>query len=116
MTRYMLVLRDEIGKVDDISPDEMQKIIEAYGAWCGKLGDKHLGGEKLCDGEGRIVRSSGAQPEITDGPYVETKEIFGGYFLIQAESYDQALELVQDCPHLRFGSIEIRAVEELGGS
>jgi len=46
-----------------------------------------------------------------DGPYTETKEIVGGYFLIEADSYDHAIELSRDCPHFDFGSIEIRELQ-----
>ncbi|MEE9393498.1 MAG: YciI family protein [Planctomycetota bacterium] len=115
MARYMLLLRDRIGEFDDVSPEEMQKVIQAYGAWCEKLGAQHLGGEKLCDGEGRLLRGADGKMAVTDGPFAEAKEVFGGFFLVEAEGYDAAQSLAADCPHLQFGSIEIRAVEEMEG-
>ena len=49
---------------------------------------------------------------MTDGPYSETKEVLGGYFTIEAASYDQAIERLRDCPHLLFGgTIELRQVD-----
>jgi hypothetical protein len=48
---------------------------------------------------------------VTDGPYVETREVLGGFFHLVAESFDQAVELARDCPHLEYGTIEIREVE-----
>ncbi len=90
-------------------------MVEAYGAWCGKLGDRHLGGDKLTDEPGRIARKSASGISVTDGPYVETKEVLGGYFLIEANGYDEAVALLEDCPHLENGSIEVREVEELEG-
>ena len=48
-----------------------------------------------------------------DGPYTETKEILGGYFAVEAGSYDEAIELTRDCPHFDFGSIEIREIEDM---
>lgn len=48
---------------------------------------------------------------MTDGPYSEAKEVLGGYFVIEADSYEQAVERLQDCPHLDYGTIVIREVE-----
>lgn len=56
-----------------------------------------------------LRRVAGQAPEILDGPYVETKEQFGGYYLISAESLDEAIELATQLP-LDVGSIEIRPV------
>jgi hypothetical protein len=51
---------------------------------------------------------------VTDGPYAETKEIIGGYWIISAENYDEAVELTRDCPSLEFGArMEVREVEPL---
>ena len=49
--------------------------------------------------------------ECWTAPYTEAKEVLGGYFLIEAASYEQAIERSRDCPHLEFGSIEIRAID-----
>jgi hypothetical protein len=48
-----------------------------------------------------------------DGPYSETKEVLGGYWLIEASDYDEAMEVVADHPHLRFGSLEVREIQEM---
>jgi hypothetical protein len=50
---------------------------------------------------------------ITDGPYTEAREIIGGFFAFAADTYEQAVELAADCPHLEFGTIEIREVERI---
>ena len=49
--------------------------------------------------------------KVTDGPYAEAREVIGGLFIIEANSYDEIVELSKDCPHLDFGSIEIREVD-----
>jgi hypothetical protein len=49
--------------------------------------------------------------KITDGPYAEAREVMGGLFVIEAASYDDVVELSKDCPHLEFGSIEVREVQ-----
>jgi hypothetical protein len=91
----------------------MQAIIERYKAWSAALAAKGhlLGGDKLQDGTGRVLRNSKAQVTVTDGPYAETKEIIGGFFRIEADSYEQAVELARDCPHLAFGPVEIRQID-----
>ena len=49
--------------------------------------------------------------KVTDGPYAEAREVIGGLFMIEAANYDEVVELSKDCPHLDFGSIEIREVQ-----
>ena len=48
---------------------------------------------------------------MTDGPFAETREVLGGYYMFDAESFEQAVELAKGCPVLPFGPIEIREVE-----
>lgn len=108
MPQFVLMLRDT-GFPEDISPEEIQAIIGRYGEWSRKV--NAAGGQKLRDGEGRVVVRKDGGVAVTDGPYTESKEVIGGYFLLEARDYDEALKLVEDCPHLDFGSIEIREIE-----
>ena len=71
------------------------------------------GGHKLVDGTGRIMHSAGGKLSVTDGPFAEAKEVLGGMFIIQAENYDQAVAIAGDCPHLDYGSIEIRQIDRV---
>jgi hypothetical protein len=50
---------------------------------------------------------------VIDGPYSETKEIIGGYYVIEAPDYAGAVELLRDCPHLSYGKIEVRQHDEM---
>jgi hypothetical protein len=116
MARFMLLLQDKVGEFDDVSEADMMKIIQAYSEWSKRLGEKGklLGGEKLTDEAGKIMTLKGGKPVVTDGPFAEAKEILGGYFMLQAGSYEEACALAQDCPHVtRGGRIEIRQVHEL---
>ena len=61
----------------------------------------------------RVAFSSG-KPTVTDGPFVEAKEVVGGYLTIRAGSYDEALEQLCDCPHLAFGRLEVRQTDPMG--
>ena len=114
MPKYMLLLHDNPASFADVSPEQMQKVIEKYMAWGDKLrqaGQMHAG-DKLTDEPGKVVRRRDGQVRVTDGPYSETKEVLGGYYIIEAASYDQAIERSRDCPHLEYGgTIEVRQVD-----
>jgi hypothetical protein len=113
MAKYTLMLRESGQSFAKLSPSEMQAIIARYGAWseglrkAGTLGPSN----KLTDGAGRVMRRTNGKVMVTDGPFTEGKEVLGGYFTIEAESYDKAIEIANSCPHLDFGSIEVREVE-----
>ncbi len=108
MAQFVLMLRDSGAFPEDISADEIESIIQRYSDWKDKVGGT---GQKLFDGEGRVVVKKEGGVAITDGPYVESKEVIGGYFVVEADDYEAAARLVEDCPHLDFGSIEIRRIE-----
>lgn len=113
MPNYLLFLYSAPDVLADASPAEMQAVIQKYRDWRLRLQKTGVivGGEKLQDGTGRIMKRTGGETSVIDGPYTESKEIIGGFFEIQAENYDQAVETARDCPHLEYGTIEIREVE-----
>jgi hypothetical protein len=82
-------------------------------AWRQKIqaNGRKVDGHKLTDGDGRVMRSGPGGPRVTDGPYAEAREVIGGLFIVQAASYEEVVELSKDCPHLDFGTIEIREVQ-----
>jgi hypothetical protein len=112
MAKYVLMLRDT-GTYPGMSPEQIQKTFERYRAWADSLQQrgKLVAGQKLRSGEGRVMKRNGSKVSVTDGPFVEAKEIIGGQFIIEANDYKEALSLANDCPHLDFGSIEVREVE-----
>jgi hypothetical protein len=113
----MLVLRgDPTIDYSAFTPDDMQRILGQYEAWAAKLAAQNLliDGKKLTDVGGKVVAPQKGGVKIKDGPYVETKEVVGGIYLIRAESYDHAVELTRDHPNLQFGSIEIREIDFMG--
>jgi hypothetical protein len=108
MAQYLLLLHQDPSWTKDLSPEEMQKAIEKYSAWMQKPFTK--GGQRLA-GPGKVIRSQGGKPRVTDGPYSETKEALGGYYLIEAASPEEAVQLSMDHPHLEYGgTIEVRHV------
>lgn len=112
MPQYMLLLYDTPAAVQQfrkLSPEEMQKAVEKYHAWSKK--PFTTGSQRLAEDVGRVIRSDNGKPRAADGPYSETKEILGGYYTIQAGSYDEAVQLTMSHPHLEHGgTIEIRQV------
>jgi hypothetical protein len=113
MPKFVLLLRDS-GRFDpNMSAAEMQAIVERYVAWRAKVqkNGSSIMGHKLHDQQGRVLDGGGGGLKVTDGPYAEAREVMGGLFVIEAASYDEVVELSKDCPHLEFGSIEIREVQ-----
>jgi hypothetical protein len=90
------------------SPEELQKVLQKYQEW---RRTKATGGQKLADGEGRVLRKTNGKAAVTDGPFIEAKEVMGGFFVIEAGNYDEAVEVAKSCPHMEFGSIEVRQIE-----
>ena len=90
------------------SPAQMQEMFAAFNAWKEKFKDEIVDvGGKLKAG-GKVLTASG----VTDGPFVEAKEIVGGYMLVATESYDRALEVARGIGLMPGASIEIREVAD----
>lgn len=116
MPKYLLLLHDNPASFASLSPEEMQKVIEKYMAWGARMRQSGylLEGNKLVDDKGKVLRKNGSQTRLTDGPYSETKEILGGYYMVEGDSYDQVADLAKDAPHLEYGgTIEIRQIDRL---
>lgn len=115
MNDFLLILHDPTDSpFHKLSPEEMQSVIARYGQWAGQMAaaGKLKGGNKLEDGTARHLEGSADALRVTDGPYPETKEVVGGYFLLSADSFEEAATLAESCPHLDFGRIEIRRIEK----
>ncbi len=118
MPQYMLISQDsmEIPEGFEITPEIIQGIIQKYNDWADGLQKSgHLVGlNKLREDPGKNIVGTGANRVVTDGPFAETKEIIGGYWIINAANYDEAVQLASGCPSLEFGSrVEVREVEDL---
>jgi hypothetical protein len=61
------------------------------------------------------VQVRGGKRQVTDGPFAETREQLGGYFLIDASNLDEAITIAERIPTVRKGTIEIRPIVELSG-
>ncbi len=112
MSQYLLLLHAVPLDFSKISPGEMQAVIQKYQAWSAQMRDdgRLLDGRKLKDDGGRLLRRQGGDL-VVDGPFSEAKEAVGGFFLIEAAGYEEAVEVCQGCPHLEYGAIEIREID-----
>ena len=103
MEKYLLIVR---GRPEpDLSPADMQARVQQYRAWAAELGERHREGKRL-QAEGVLVRNPGTV--VTDGPFLEAKEIIAGYVVFMAHDMDDAIAIAQSCPLLEFSDLEVR--------
>ncbi len=116
MAKFMLILHTTPGGLEKLRPEQMHAALESFNSWVDKMrsGGRMVDSEKLMDEGGKIVHRQGNRLTIVDGPYMETKEVIGGYFVLRAASYDEAIELTRDCPFLRLGRIAVRQTDPAG--
>ena len=114
MSKFLFIYRDPVEKTGpELSPEEMQANMKRWWDWLGQ--GKEAGwvvemGEPLT-GDGRVVTSD---KSITDGPYPESKELVGGFSIIQADSYEQACQHAMGCPiYDAGGCVEIRQIMDV---
>lgn len=109
-TRKYLFLYRSSPEQQPPSPAQMQEMMTNWNAWKEKFKAKILDmGDKLKP-SGRVLTASG----VSDGPFVEAKEIVGGYMIVTAESYDGALEVAKEMPGMTMPGTRIE-IREMAG-
>ena len=112
MAKFMFVYRGTPGAESKMPPDQMQQVMQKWGQWIGEAMQKGWmtdPGDALTD-EGRLVRGK----VVSDGPFVEAKEVVGGYSVVEAETIEKASELAKGCPALLYGgAVEVRRLAGL---
>ncbi len=114
--RYLLMIYTDPAAGPQ-SEAEMGKMWEAYGSYTNWLEEtgQHLGGEALQEpSAATTVSLRNGRRVVSDGPFAETKEQLGGYYLINAADLDAAIEAAARIPGAAFGTIEIRPILEMG--
>ncbi len=96
------------------SPEQLQQIMQKFGRWTDSLRKqgKFVGSEGLRIDDARLVRMQNGKI-VVDGPFAETKETIGGYIIVNAANYDEAVEMAKDCPGLTVDgpfSVEVREI------
>ena len=94
-----------------VSPEQTQKIAADWGAWYRQLtADGKVAAGSPLECSGKVVSGKGGHV-ISDGPFAESKEAIGGYFLLTVDTMDEAVTIAQQCPGLPFGlKVEVRQV------
>ncbi len=109
-SEYLLLFRGS-GWDRSLSPAELQNAVASFLGWFERLSSDGIlkAGQPLLD-EARIVSGKNGRI-VADGPFAESKEAVGGYFLIKAGSLDEAVAVAQQCPILEYGSVvEVRPI------
>ena len=112
--QYLLLIYSPESHWDSVPELEKKKIYQQYGELIGELqkSGKFLGGHELQPtSSATTVRVRDGKKAITDGPFAETKEHLGGYFLVEAKDLDEALSMAARIPSATAGSIEVRPVK-----
>ena len=111
--RYLLLIHtDESGAGQPVpaAPTTMSADYAAYNEALNKAG-ANLGGERLQPvGKGARVRVRDGKTQVLDGPYADTKEQFGGFYIIDVPDLDAALSWAARCPATGHGAVEVRPV------
>jgi hypothetical protein len=118
--RYLILIYEEDSanpSPEPPPPGVIEAQTAAYNAYSQMLRDRgaFIGGEALQPvTAATTVRVRDGQTMTTDGPFAETKEALGGYYLIEAADLDEALEFAAACPGAQYGSIEVRPILDFG--
>jgi hypothetical protein len=111
MAQYLILIYENENDYASAAPEVWNEVMQAHGRFA----------EQITELGGKFVAGNALQPTttattvrgdvVTDGPFVESKEALGGYYLIEAADLDQALAIAKVCP-ARFGGVEVRPIME----
>jgi hypothetical protein len=114
MTKYMILIYEKEAAYANMDAAESEAIFAAHGRFAGQVGELGatiLAGDAL---EPTSTATTIRDDIVTDGPFTETKEVLGGYYLIEARDLDHALEVAKLCP-AGYGGVEVRPVMDTSG-
>ena len=110
---YMLLILDDVKAQAKLPKAEMDRLVRSHGTFYKmlKAKGKLVMGQRLRPEISRVVLRKGA-PQVMDGPFAETREFLGGFYLIRCKDRAEALEWARRCPILPGDAIEVRPVWE----
>src|SRR5688572_19555222 len=117
--KYLMTFIGEEGRMEDATPEEMKARLDAWGAFTNEAVEAgaFIAGEGLQPSSSATtirVANDGAERTVTDGPYAESKEQLGGFYLLECKDLDEALEWAKKVP-VQEGGIELRPVMDYEG-
>lgn len=114
MPKFMFVYRESENSAPEMSPEQMQQVMQTWMDWIGSAVESGWmidGGDALKP-EGKVVHPDAT---VTDGPFAESKELVGGFSMVQADTLEAAVRLTKDCPMLAAGgTVEVRELMGVG--
>jgi hypothetical protein len=114
--KFLALIYADESRWADANPEEMAKSMEAHNAFSAAAGEALVGGEALePTAAATTVRVRDGERMLTDGPFVETKEQLGGYYVIEAVDLDAALNIAAQIPEAQFGGVEVRPIIDFEG-
>jgi hypothetical protein len=112
MKEFLFVFRNDFTALPEATAEQMQEMTKRWMDWISNIEQKDRlvsRGERLHT-SGKVLKAA----MVTNGPYTEIKESIGGYSIVRAESYDEAVELAKGCPVLAAGgNVEVREIKPL---
>jgi hypothetical protein len=107
MAEYLILIYEREDEYAAASPEVINEVMEAHNRFGEQFGSRIVSGRALKDGQ---TATSIRNDVVTDGPFVETKEVLGGFYLVQADDLDEAIEFGKHCP-ARFGGVAVRPIQ-----
>lgn len=116
MPKFIAILHSPPNTWNCLPPDAAQQTMAKYQVWMNDIraAGRYVSGEKLLEEGGKRLTRQAGQLSVTDGPFSEAKEVVGGYFVFRAASFDEALELMRECPFLDECRVELRQTDSMG--
>lgn len=117
--QYLLILYAAESGFNNLTPEQQAAGYQAYAQFSQEIKNsgKWVGSNRLRPvASATTVRVREGKRVVTDGPYVETKEQLGGYYLIDVKDLDEAIAIAARCPGAQHGSVEVRPIWEMGAA
>ena len=114
--RYMLLICSDESAVGALSPEEGSAMLAEYGTFMEEMNRRGVlqGGERLRPTtDATTVRVRDGEVLTSDGPFAETKEQVGGFYIVDCKDLDEAIEIGSKIPAARMGTIEVRPIWEM---
>lgn len=116
MPKYAALIYSEEVPPESVSPEEQQQVMADYMEFGRQAEAVIRGGEALHDSSTattvHVEGGKGGKPIVTDGPFAETKEVLGGFYLLETADLDEALKWAQQIPGAWHGRVEVRPIME----
>ena len=113
--RFLFLIHGDAEAEAAMTPDERRAIVEQHVAYASTLRERgaYVLGEALAGTETAAVVRPGERPLVTDGPFAETKEAIGGFYVVECASRDEAIELAGRVPASPGAAVEVLPIAEI---